>query len=223
MKIQQPSKIEKIEVEKLIPYARNSRTHSDAQVAQIAASIREFGFNNPVLIGPDNDIIAGHGRVLAARKLELTSIPCIKLGHLTENQKQGFIIADNRIAMNAGWDDEMLKLEIAKLKNENFNLDLIGFSSAELDVMIGSLDGEKVTNLKDEWTGMPEYEKKEICFRNVVVNFDNAEDVTEFFKIIGQDFTDKTKSIWFPKKEKDIVIDTMWIDEEAIDNSDEQE
>ena len=95
MKKQQPSKIEQIELEKLIPYAKNSRTHDDAQVAQIAASIREFGFNNPVLIGQDNDIIAGHGRVLAARKLELTSVPCLRLGHLTENQKKAYVIADN--------------------------------------------------------------------------------------------------------------------------------
>jgi len=126
--------VENIDIEKLIPYARNSRTHGEVQIAQIAASIREFGFNNPVLIGTDNDIIAGHGRVLAARKLELTSIPCIKLGHLTENQKRAFVIADNRIALNAGWDEEMLKLELADLKETEIDLEMLGFSSAELEM-----------------------------------------------------------------------------------------
>src|SRR5690606_35026758 len=93
--------------ESLIPYARNARTHSDAQVAQIAASIREFGFNNPVLVDGENGIIAGHGRLLAARKLGLDSVPVIELAHLSETQKRAFILADNKLALNAGWDDEL--------------------------------------------------------------------------------------------------------------------
>jgi hypothetical protein len=127
MKKENTNTIEKIEIGKLIPYAKNSRTHSEAQVAQIAASIREFGFNNPVLIGNDNDIIAGHGRVLAARKLDLEEVPCIRLGHLTETQKRAYVIADNRIAENAGWDNEMLKLELADLKDTEIDLDILGF------------------------------------------------------------------------------------------------
>jgi hypothetical protein len=99
----------------LIPYARNSRTHSDAQVAQIAASIREFGWTNPVLLDGDNGIIAGHGRVMAAQKLGETQIPTIELGHMTQNQKRAYIIADNKIALNAGWDEEVLKLELEEL------------------------------------------------------------------------------------------------------------
>jgi ParB-like chromosome segregation protein Spo0J len=138
--------IEQIQTTKLIPYARNSRTHDDAQVAQIAASIKEFGFNNPVLIGPDNDIIAGHGRLLAARKLELKSIPCIRLGHLTQKEKQAYVIVDNRIALNAGWDDEMLKLELADLKETDIDLEMLGFSLADLeDAMVADdkvADGE---------------------------------------------------------------------------------
>lgn len=141
-------KIEQVEVEKLIPYARNSRTHNDAQVAQIAASIKEFGFNNPVLIGEDNDIIAGHGRVLAARKLELTSVPCIRLGHLTENQKKAYVIADNRIALNAGWDEEMLKLELSALAETQIDLSLLGFSEAELEMY--SLAGREIEQLTSE-------------------------------------------------------------------------
>jgi hypothetical protein len=148
MKNKTAHKIEQIEVEKLIPYARNSRTHNDAQVAQIASSIKEFGFNNPVLVGSDNDIIAGHGRVLAARKLELTNIPCIRLGHLTENQKKAYVIADNRIALNAGWDEEMLKIELADLKETEIDLSLLGFSEAELEMY--SLAGKEIEQLHSE-------------------------------------------------------------------------
>ena len=125
-------KVEMMGIDKLIPYARNSRTHSDEQVAQVAASIREFGFTNPVLIDSKDSIIAGHGRVLAARKLQLDSVPCIRLDHLTETQKRAYIIADNKLALNSGWDDELLKLELDELKLEGFDLDLTGFSADEL-------------------------------------------------------------------------------------------
>ena len=112
-------------VEKLIPYARNARTHSAEQVAQIAASIAEFGFVNPVLIGPDNVIIAGHARLLAARKLGMTEVPVIVLDHLTETQRRALVLADNRLALNAGWDEEMLRVELASLEQDDFNLDAL--------------------------------------------------------------------------------------------------
>jgi DNA modification methylase len=158
--------IELLLIEKLIPYARNSRTHSDEQVAQVAASIMEFGFTNPVLIGKDNDIIAGHGRVLAARKLALKEVPCIRLGHLTENQKRAYVIADNKLALNSGWDDELLKVELLTLKDEDFNIDLLGFNTEELDALLltEQIEGETdpddvpeapedpVTVLGDIWT-----------------------------------------------------------------------
>lgn len=124
--------IEQIGIDTLIPYANNARTHSDAQVAQISASIREFGFNNPVLIDEQSSIIAGHGRVLAARKLELDSVPCIRLNHLSETQRRAYIIADNKLAMNAGWDDELLALEFEGLGEEGFDLELTGFTLDEI-------------------------------------------------------------------------------------------
>lgn len=127
------SQIEQVAIDTLIPYARNSRTHSDEQVAQVAASIREFGFTNPVLIDADGGIIAGHGRVLAARKLQLKEVPCIRLSHLTETQKKAYIIADNKLALNAGWDDELLKLELGELDLEGFDLELTGFTQEEID------------------------------------------------------------------------------------------
>jgi ParB-like chromosome segregation protein Spo0J len=128
-------KIESIKLGKLIPYAKNSRTHDDFQIQQIAASIREFGFTNPVLIDSEDGIIAGHGRVMAARKLGLTEVPCIRLGHLTETQKRAYIIADNKLALNSGWDEEMLGLELADLREADFDLDLIGFDAGEIGVI----------------------------------------------------------------------------------------
>lgn len=114
-------------VAKLIPWARNPRTHNDAQVAQIAASIAEFGFNNPILVDTNAGIIAGHGRLLAARKLGLAEVPVIVLDHLTEAQKRAYVIADNKLDENAGWDDDLLRLEIESLQEENFDVCLLGF------------------------------------------------------------------------------------------------
>jgi DNA modification methylase len=139
--------IKKIPVEKLIPYVRNSRTHSDAQVAQIAASIKEFGWTNPILVDGENGIIAGHGRLLAARKLGAKEVPVIELSHLTESQKRAYVIADNQLAMNAGWDTAMLTLELADLKESEFDLDLIGFDAKELEKL---LEPEQVDGLTDE-------------------------------------------------------------------------
>jgi len=119
-------------IDKLIPWARNPRTHSDAQVAQIAASIAEFGFNNPILVDTKAGIIAGRGRLLAARKLALTEVPVIMLDHLTEAQKHAYVIADNKLAENAGWDDEMLRIEIEALQDESFDVTLLSFEDEEL-------------------------------------------------------------------------------------------
>jgi ParB-like chromosome segregation protein Spo0J len=130
-------KIEQRAIEALIPYARNSRTHSDGQVAQIAASIREFGFTNPVLVDKDGGIIAGHGRVMAARKLGLKDVPCIALGHLTDAQKRAYVIADNKLALNAGWDAEALQVELADLNGAGFNMDLLGFGVDDLAEAMG--------------------------------------------------------------------------------------
>jgi DNA modification methylase len=129
-------KIEQRSVAKLIPYAANSRTHSDAQVAQIAASIKEFGWTNPILVSGDNSIIAGHGRLMAARKLDMEEVPVIVLDHLSKAQQRALVIADNQLAMNAGWDMNMLKAEIEDLNLENFNLELLGFDDDFLDGLL---------------------------------------------------------------------------------------
>lgn len=119
-------------VDKLVPYARNARTHSDAQVAQIAASITEWGWTTPVLIDPEGGIIAGHGRILAAQRLEITEVPCMVAKGWSEAQKRAYVIADNKLALNAGWDEDLLKLELGELKDLDIDLDLIGFDGDEL-------------------------------------------------------------------------------------------
>jgi DNA modification methylase len=139
-------KIEQVKLDALIPYARNSRTHSDAQVAQIAASIKEFGFTNPVLIDETGSIIAGHGRVMAARKLAITDVPSIRLTHLTDAQKKAYVIADNKLALNAGWDDEMLAVELSDLKDMGFDLDLTGFSTDEIEALLAPVGTEGLTD-----------------------------------------------------------------------------
>ena len=135
-------------IAKLIPYACNARTHSDAQIAQIASSIREFGFNSPILVDSNAGIIAGHARLLAARKLQLNEVPVVVLDHLSETEKRAYILVDNRLAENAGWDDEMLRLELAALREEELNLDLLGFDDDELTRLLA--DEDAVQGLTDE-------------------------------------------------------------------------
>lgn len=156
MEIKTSQQIEQIALKKLIPYARNSRTHSDIQVSQIAASIREFGFTNPVLITENYDILAGHGRVLAAKKLGMDSVPCIKVDHLNEFQRKAYIIADNQLALNSKWDFDMLSVEIDELNDVKFDVSLLAFTNEQLAEMIGSpeepVDNELKADPKDKET-----------------------------------------------------------------------
>jgi hypothetical protein len=149
--------IEHWPLDRLIPYARNARTHSDAQIAQIAASIREFGFTNPILVDTSDGIIAGHGRLLAARVLKLEQVPVIVLDHLSETQKRAYIIADNRLAENAEWDDELLQIELTALQEEGFELDLLGFDDSELAELLAAQvsDGLTDEDAVPEITDMP--------------------------------------------------------------------
>ena len=145
-------KIEQIKTGDLIPYAKNSRLHSEIQVSQIAGSIREFGFTNPVLIDAENGIIAGHGRVMAAQVLSLEKVPCIRLGHLTETQRRAYIIADNKLALNSGWDEQMLGLELADLRELDFDLNLTGFDGEEIERMLNppEVDEEEIETTSDD-------------------------------------------------------------------------
>ena len=147
----------------ITPYARNSRTHSDEQVAQVAASIKEFGWTNPILVDETNTIIAGHGRLMAAQRMGMAEVPTIMLANLTEAQKRAYVIADNKLALNAGWDEEMLAVEIEDLISDGFDLDLIGFEAEEIDTLLaeankvsdGLTDDDAVPELPEEPVSKP--------------------------------------------------------------------
>ena len=165
-------------IDDLIPYARNSRTHSEAQIAQIAESIKEFGWTNPVLLDGDNGIIAGHGRVVAAQKLGMVQIPTIELSHLTDVQKQAYVIADNKLALNADWDENLLQLEIQNLKAVDFDLSLLGFSPYEL------INGKSI-NEQDQEEKEDDEQPADINFTiqyNII--FDHEEQQSDWYTFI---------------------------------------
>src|SRR6266550_2908206 len=149
-------RIELWPIDRLIPFARNPRTHSEAQVTQIAASIAEFGFNNPILVDSKAGIIAGHGRLLAARKLQLTEVPVIVLDHLTDAQKRAYIIADNQLALVAGWDETLLGAELAALQNEDIDIGLIGFEDEELARLLATQDAADGLTDEDAVPDLPQ-------------------------------------------------------------------
>jgi ParB-like chromosome segregation protein Spo0J len=130
--------LEHLPVDALVPYARNTRTHSAEQIAQLAAAIREFGFTNPVLIDGEGGIIAGHGRIMAAQQLGMDTVPCRRLTHLSDAQKRAYIIADNKLALNAGWDEDLLAEELAALAALDIDLGLTGFDTSEIDALLGA-------------------------------------------------------------------------------------
>ena len=147
-------------VTELIPYVNNSRKHSDKQVAQIAASIKEFGWTNPILVDGDNGIIAGHGRLMAARKLGMTEVPTIELSDLSESQKKAYVIADNNLALNADWDEALLKIELENLKNLSFDLDILAFDDEFLTNLLDENEDEE--NMYTQKVDIPTYEPSEI-------------------------------------------------------------
>jgi len=168
--------------EELIPYALNSRTHSESQVAQLAASIREFGFTNPVLLDGENGILAGHGRVMAARLLKLDTVPTIEISHLTATQKKAYVIADNKLALNAGWDMDILGLEIEELKNCDFEIELLGFDESELvksAIDYSVLDDEDVDEkIQDMADGV----KKAIQIEFEPEHYEEAQELVKYWR-----------------------------------------
>lgn len=147
--------IERIDIDLLVPWRANARTHSEEQVLQIANSIREFGWTNPVLIDGDERILAGHGRVMAARMLGIYSIPCLRLGHLNAEQRRAYVLADNQLALKAGWNIDLLKIELDDLRDLGFDLDLIGFDDAAIDAAFNGDGGGK-----DDPANIDEYSLK---------------------------------------------------------------
>jgi len=173
-------------IEDLIPYARNSRMHNETQVAQIAASIKEFGWRNPVLVDGNNGIIAGHGRVLAARKLGITEIPTINCSDMSEAQRRAYVIADNKIAINAEWDAEMLMLEIDDLKLQGFDINLLAFDPSELqgvkEIDYSILDEDDVSDkLDDMIAGV----RKAIQIEFEPEHYEEAQELVKFWRNEG--------------------------------------
>ena len=146
-------------VKELIPYVNNTRTHNEKQVKQIASSIKEFGFNNPILIDAENEVIAGHGRLLASELLNMEEVPCIVLGHLTKAQKKAYVIADNRLAELASWDKELLEIELESLRELDFNLDILGFDDFDESIIFDEWQLDSPTSKKEK----QENEKKCKC------------------------------------------------------------
>lgn len=193
-------------LDSLIPYANNARTHSEDQVAQIAASIKEFGWTNPVLVDGDSGVIAGHGRILGARKLGIDEIPVIELSGLSDAQKRAYVLADNKLAQNAGWDNDLLSIELGGLGDEGFDLQLTGFHFGEISSL--QLDAN---DPYEEWTGMPEFDHDDkTAFRTVALHFKTKQEVDRFAKQIGQQITDKTRFIWFSGTEIDRYADKQY-------------
>lgn len=189
--------------EELIPYALNSRTHSESQVAQLAASIREFGFTNPILLDGDNGILAGHGRVMAARLLKLENVPTIEIAHLSDTQKKAYVIADNKLALNAGWDMDILGLEIEELKNCDFEIELLGFDESELvksAIDYSVLDDEDVD---DKIQDMADGVRKAIQIEFEPEHYAEAQELVKYWR--GQNAYVGYMILDFLRKQKDKV------------------
>jgi ParB-like chromosome segregation protein Spo0J len=169
----------------LIPYARNSRTHSELQIGQIASSIKEFGFTQPILLDGENGIIAGHGRYQAALKMSMSEVPTIDLAHLTEAQKRAYVIADNKIALNSGWDEQLLELEIQDLREAGFNIDLLAFDPSELksaSVDYSVLDDEEIDDQLDD---MAKGVRKAIQIEFEPDHYEEAQELVKFWREQG--------------------------------------
>ena len=169
----------------LIPYARNSRTHSELQIGQIASSIKEFGFTQPILLDGENGIIAGHGRYQAALKMSMSEVPTIDLAHLTEAQKRAYVIADNKIALNSGWDEQLLELEIQDLREAGFNIDLLAFDPSELksaSIDYSVLDDEEIDDQLDD---MAKGVRKSIQIEFEPDHYEEAQELVKFWREQG--------------------------------------
>lgn len=160
-------------VEDLIPYVNNSRKHSDEQVAQISASIKEFGWTNPILIDGTNSIIAGHGRLMAARKLKMEEVPTIELDHLTDTQRKALVIADNKLALNADWDNTLLTIELDELLKDGFALDILGFNEQEIKTIMSDINFD--AGSEEDQGKLDQLDPKWICCPHCCKEFDARE------------------------------------------------
>jgi hypothetical protein len=193
--------VERRPISSLTPFDRNPRVHGESQIAAIAASMIEWGWTIPILIDEEGGIIAGHGRVLAAQQLGLTEAPCVVARGWTEKQKRAYVLADNKLALQSSWDDELLRDELVSLAEADFDLALTGFARFEIDAALG----EALPPVQDEtqlWNGMPAFENEnQYSFRRLIVHFPDEAAVRAFEALIGQTLSEKTRWIWYPSIE----------------------
>jgi ParB-like chromosome segregation protein Spo0J len=202
--------VERWPIAKLIPYANNARTHSDAQVAQIAASIRQWGWTMPVLVDEAGTIIAGHGRVLAAHQLAIETVPVMVARGWSDTQRRLYTLADNKLALNADWDAGTLKLEMMDLRDMGVDLSLTGFADFELEPLFKL----GVSDPDGEWDGMPAYDQPDDRpFRSIAVHFKDQAAVDAFAQLIEQVISEKAKYIWYPEAERERFADKRYVDE----------
>ena len=202
--------IEEIEIEKLIPYHNNPRKNQD--VDKVASSLSEYGFQQPIVVDKKLVVIVGHTRLLGAKKLGLKKVPVL-IADLSEAKARGYRIADNRIAEDANWDYDLLKLEIDLLKEINFNIDELGFEEQELETIIfqNNHDSRDWLDTEEHWQDMPSFEHTDQSpHRSLTINFVNQDAVDKFFQLIKQDYTEKTKYVWFPSIQKNVVKDKYY-------------
>ena len=187
----------------LFPYVRNPRTHTPAQIARIATSIARFGFTNPILIDKRRGIIAGHGRLQAALQLGLDSVPTIELTDLSDDEKRAYIIADNKLAIDAGWDNDLLRAEFDELRKSDIDLTLTGFSELELSVFVGD-----VADVAVLWDQMPSFHQDDkLGFHHLVVHFKDQAAIDDFARMVSKPVSTATKYLWFPEIEIDRYAD----------------
>ena len=187
----------------LTPYLRNPRTHTPSQIDRIALSIQRFGFTNPILIDKTNGIIAGHGRLRAALQLSLETVPTIELTGLSDTEKAAYIIADNKLALDAGWDTELLRAEFEELRKSDIDLTLTGFSELELSVFDGA-----IADVSQLWDSMPSFHQDDkLGYHHLVIHFRDQAALDDFARMVNKPVSTATKYLWFPEIEIDRYAD----------------
>lgn len=199
--------VELVPLAELIPYARNARTHSKAQIEQIANSMKEFGWTIPILRDEHGGVIAGHGRLLAAELLQYAAAPCMTARGWSDAKKRAYVIADNKLALNAGWDIKLLGEELRSF--DESTVFKIGFDEGEYLKVVNF--GQSATDPNAAWNGMPEFHQPDqMPYRSLIVHFKDEAAITEFCRRIEQSVTPKTKSLWFPPVEKNDLVDKRY-------------
>lgn len=206
-------KIQNFDIKKVVPYAKNPR-HNESAIAKVAASLKEFGWQQPIVVDKEMVVIAGHTRLEAARQLGMKKVPVFVADHLTDTQAKAYRIADNRVGAEAKWDDQLLRLEMIDLKDGDFDLGVTGFDIGEIDnVLLEKQIGEN--DAEAEWVGMPEFNQQDkTAFRSFPVHFKDQEAVDQFAALINQNITDKTRYVWFPEIEIDRMADKEYVNED---------